>query len=107
MSCLARIRPKQSDVLLGGEEEEEEEGGETRSVHISELNQLVSQSGGISLRAACLRSSVREQYYQLADVVATATDAAVMQRASRRDTDRLYYYTVSKIMGYLKFSVTE
>lgn len=84
-------------------------------MHILELNELVSQSGEISLRAACLRSSVcvcvcmyeHEQYYQLADVVATATDAAVMQRASRRDPDRLYYYTVSKIMGYLKFSVTE
>lgn len=47
------------------------------------------------------------QYYQLADVVAMGTDAAVMQSVSHRDMDRLYYYTVSKIIGYLKFSVTE
>lgn len=71
-------------------------------MHILERNEPLSQSGEISFA-----SRLCEQRYQLADVVAAATDAAVMQRASRRDPDRLYYYTVSKIMGYLKFSVTE
>lgn len=91
-------------------------------MHVLELNEVVSQSGEISLRATCqpafaclagLRAQTCafvhacEQYYQLADVVAMGTNAAVMQRVSRRDADRLYYYTVSKIMGDFKFSVTE
>lgn len=58
-------------------------------------------SGKISLQSCVCVCNCNISIQTAADVVAMGTDAAVMQSASHRDMGRLYYYTVSKIIGYL------